>query len=93
VEHDRCAHCRNPIRVPQPRVDHTEAGVSFHLDCWQTLHEHVQQDYLRRVADDGIEGLLRPYSRSRPVDWLPRQPEDASVEVLGQVDEVEPATS
>jgi hypothetical protein len=74
VEHARCSHCRNPIRGRQAEVRHA-GSVSFHLDCWQSLHLHVQEDYLRRVEHDGIDQLLLPYSRIRPVEGLPRQAE------------------
>jgi hypothetical protein len=71
MEHVRCAQCRNPIRGRQAFVAHARSNLSFHADCWLDLHQRVQADYLVTVASDGVEGLIRPYSRGQEAAWLP----------------------
>lgn len=96
MEHNRCAHCRNPIRGRQPQVRHVGASMDFHLDCWMALHAHVQRDYLTRVQAEGLGELLLPYGRAKRAGWLPQLAIDTAVEELTEllVDEpVEAAAS
>jgi hypothetical protein len=71
VEHERCAHCRNPIRGRQARVQLSGAGMSFHVDCWGDLHSTVQAQYAERARELGLPALLGPYQRGEGVTWLP----------------------
>ena len=82
MEHARCAYCRNPIRARQPQVQLARADMSFHGDCWVTLHSTVQQAYVDRVRDEGIDSLLEPYQRTQMASWLPEAAIDAAVESL-----------
>ena len=58
------------------------AGMSFHGDCWATLHATVQQAYVDRVREEGIGSLLEPYARTQMASWLPEAAIDAAVESL-----------
>ena len=78
MEHLRCAQCRNPIRGKQASVTHAGSSLSFHADCWVELHQRVQADYALKAASDGLSGLLKPYSRSQLVAWLPPVGSDAA---------------
>ncbi len=80
MEHVRCARCRNPIRGQQAAVRHPGSEMAFHLDCWGELHQDAQQEYHVQVASDGLDGLLGPYSRTRPTAWLPTNASDATGE-------------
>jgi hypothetical protein len=84
VEHARCAYCRNPIRARQPLVLLARAAMSFHADCWVTLHATVQQGYVDRVRDEGVGSLLEPYQRAQMASWLPEAAIDAAVESLAE---------
>lgn len=87
VEHARCAQCRNPIRGRQPRVRLARAEMTFHADCWQSLHAAVQADYARRAREEGIAALLGPYQRTEMASWLPEAAIDEAVEALsGQLE-------
>lgn len=87
VEHARCAQCRNPIRGRQARVCLTRAEMTFHADCWQTLHAAVQADYAQRAREEGIAALLGPYQRTEMASWLPEAAIDEAVEALsGQLE-------
>jgi hypothetical protein len=77
MEHLRCAQCRNPIRARQASVTHARSSLSFHVDCWMELHQRVQAEYATTVASDGLAGLIKPYSRSQTVAWLPPVSVDA----------------
>jgi hypothetical protein len=70
VDHERCTRCRNPIRARQASVAHARVQVSFHLDCWDAVHEEAQRAYVRRCAEQGLEALLSPYSRVGSTTWL-----------------------
>jgi hypothetical protein len=82
VEHARCAYCRNPIRARQPLVQLARADMSFHDDCWVTLHATVQQGYVDRVREEGVGSLLEPYQRTQMASWLPEAAINAAVESL-----------
>ena len=82
MEHTRCAYCRNPIRARQRLVLLARAAMSFHGDCWGTLHATVQQGYVDRVRDEGVGSLLQPYQRAQMASWLPEAAIDAAVESL-----------
>jgi hypothetical protein len=56
--------------------------MSFHGDCWVSLHSTVQQGYVDRVREDGIDSLLEPYQRTQMASWLPEAAIDAAVESL-----------
>jgi hypothetical protein len=56
--------------------------MSFHGDCWVTLHSTVQQQYVDRARDEGIGSLLEPYQRTQMASWLPEAAIDAAVETL-----------
>lgn len=65
MERARCGYCRNPVKPHQTSVG--EADQVFHEDCWP-LHQQrgasgadLQQEYLRRIAEEGLAGLLSPY--------------------------------
>jgi len=89
VEHVRCAQCRNPIRGRQASVLHARAAMSFHADCWASLHDSVQREYLERVEEHGIEALVEPYRRGDMASWLPAAAIEAAAaeltEALGTV--------
>jgi hypothetical protein len=82
VEHDRCAQCRNPIRGRQAAVRHVRSALSFHVDCWVDLHAQVQDQYLKDVAEEGVEALVHPYQRAEMASWLPDAAIDAAAEAL-----------
>jgi hypothetical protein len=63
-------------------VELTRADMSFHGDCWVTLHATVQQQYVDRVREEGIDILLEPYQRTQMASWLPEAAIDAAVESL-----------
>src|SRR3954447_16051436 len=56
--------------------------MSFHGDCWGTLHATVQQGYVDRFRDEGVGSLLEPYQRAQMASWLPEAAIDAAVESL-----------
>jgi hypothetical protein len=58
------------------------ADMSFHGDCWATLHSSVQQAYVDRVRDEGLGSLLEPYQRTQMASWLPEAAIDAAAESL-----------
>ncbi|HET7387388.1 MAG TPA: hypothetical protein VFJ19_12070 [Nocardioidaceae bacterium] len=35
--------------------------ADFHADCWETAQQSVQAEYERRIAEQGVLGLLSPY--------------------------------
>lgn len=82
MEHARCAHCRNPVRSRQARVRLARAEMTFHADCWLSLHAAVQADYARRSREEGIAALLGPYQRTEMASWLPEAAIDEAVEAL-----------
>lgn len=82
MEHERCSHCRNPIRGRQASVRHAQSEMTFHTDCWADLHQHAQQDYSRTVADHDVLALLSPYSRRAVATWLPHPESDELVELV-----------
>jgi hypothetical protein len=51
-------------------VTHARVPVSFHLDCWDAVHDEAQQGYVRRFAQQGLPALLSSYSRVAPTTWL-----------------------
>ena len=57
----RCTSCRNPIKARHTRLVHPRSGHVFHEDCWGTAHEAIQEDYLRRITDEGVDAWLSPY--------------------------------
>jgi hypothetical protein len=63
-------------------VELTRADMSFHGDCWVTLHATVQQGYVDRVREKGLDSLLEPYQRTQMASWLPEAAIDAAVESL-----------
>jgi hypothetical protein len=63
-------------------VQLARADMSFHGDCWVTLHSTVQQGYVDRVRDEGVSSLLEPYARTQMASWLPEAAIDAAVESL-----------
>lgn len=71
MAHNRCAHCRNPIRhgngLSTPSAD---AEVSwFHHDCWAAVLSAKQEEYHQRIQARGIDALIAPYvSRVAAVD-------------------------
>jgi hypothetical protein len=94
VGHQRCAHCRNPVRGRQAHVDHVRSGMVFHADCWANLHATVQAEYARQVGTGGLDELLGPYQRATSADWLPEAAIDEAVEALTEAFDVqEPVTS
>jgi hypothetical protein len=63
-------------------VELTRADMSVHGDGWVTLHATVQQQYVDRVREEGIDSLLEPYQRTQMASWLPEAAIDAAVESL-----------
>jgi len=61
VDTPRCTSCRNPIKARHARTVHPRTGHVFHDDCWGTAHEAIQEDYLRRITDEGVDAWLSPY--------------------------------
>ena len=84
MEHARCAVCRNPIRGRQNQVDLARADMSFHGDCWVSLHASVQKDYVDRTTAEGLDVLLEPYRRTAHASWLPEAAIDAAVDDLAE---------
>jgi hypothetical protein len=52
------------------------------MDCWVDLHAQVQEQYTRRVTDEGVEALVHPYQRDEMASWLPDAAIDAAAEAL-----------
>ena len=84
MEHARCAYCRNPIRGRQSGVDLARADMTFHADCWVTLHASVQKEYAERAAELGAVALVDPYQRAEMASWLPEAAIDEAVETLSE---------
>jgi hypothetical protein len=69
MERHRCTTCRNPIRhggVARPRPGAgagSDAGEEawFHEDCWAQVCSAEQDDYERRIRENGLAALLAPY--------------------------------
>jgi len=65
MERHRCTSCRNPIRhggVARPRSG-PDSGEDawFHEDCWAQVCSAEQDDYARRIQENGLAALLAPY--------------------------------
>lgn len=84
MEHARCAQCRNPIRGRQARVQHARADMTFHADCWASLHACVQAEYVEQIAERGFDALVAPYRCAETVSWLPQAAIDEAVESFGE---------
>ena len=87
VDRVRCSHCRNPIKPHHATSGPPSGEHTYHQDCWaaaeavaatdkaeQQLEQQLeqQQEYLRRIATDGLAALLSPY-----VSVFPQQRENA----------------
>jgi hypothetical protein len=77
---DRCSHCRNRIKPHHVTAGPANAENSYHADCWAeakdqpvVTSEQQQQEYLRRIASEGLTALLSPY-----VSVFPQQREPGS---------------
>lgn len=57
----RCTECRNPVKTHHARKQHPRTGEVFHQDCWESTQGAIQQNYLKKIGEDGLEGLLSPY--------------------------------
>ena len=67
------------------RKQHPRTGDVFHDDCWEATHDAIQTDYLRRIEDEGLEGLLSPYVVTLPdVVAEPVHPEPRDEEAVEQ---------
>jgi len=54
------------------------------MDCWVDLHAQVQEQYTRRVTDEGVEALVHPYQRDEMASWLPDAALDAAAAALNE---------
>jgi hypothetical protein len=74
------------VKSHHARTQHPRTGDVFHDDCWATTNDAVQADYLRRIEDEGLEGLLSPYVVTLPdVVAEPVQPEQRDGEPVEQL--------
>lgn len=62
--------------------------MTFHTDCWVTLHVTVQASYVERYQVEGLSALVSPYSRTEMASWLPEAAIDEAVESLSEEIEV-----
>ncbi|QNN51329.1 hypothetical protein [Nocardioides mesophilus] len=71
MERTRCAYCRNPIKPHQTSVPE-DGDQLVHEDCWplwqsrgrepvDEVVDDLQHEYERRIAAEGLAGLLSPY--------------------------------
>jgi predicted amidohydrolase YtcJ len=58
--------------------------MTFHSDCWVTLHATVQKEYIERAAELGVAALVDPYQRAEMASWLPEAAIDEAVETLSE---------
>ena len=58
--------------------------MTFHADCWVSLHATVQAAYLERYSTDGVAALVNPYSRTEMASWLPEAAIEEAVESLSE---------
>jgi hypothetical protein len=78
------------VKSHHARKQHPRTGDVFHDDCWATTNDAIQADYLRRIGDEGLEGLLSPYVVTLPdVVAEPVHPEPRDEEPVEQPVEVE----
>lgn len=56
--------------------------MTFHSDCWVSLHATVQASYVERFQLEGLSALVSPYSRTEMASWLPQAAIDEAVESL-----------
>jgi hypothetical protein len=61
MNESRCTSCRNRIKSHHQVVVQPSTGLVFHDDCWSSFNEVIQDEYRRRIGDEGLEGLLSPY--------------------------------
>ncbi|MGZ6826324.1 MAG: hypothetical protein ACXVGH_05985 [Mycobacteriales bacterium] len=80
METSRCTNCRNPIKAHHRSIEQPRTGGVFHDDCWDSALAVLQQDYLRRIGEDGVEGLLSPYVVRLEDPFVPEQRVDDQVE-------------
>ena len=95
MDNPRCTNCRNPIKARHRFVEHPRTGHVFHDDCWDNAFDAIQTDYLRRIEDEGLEGLLAPYVVTLPdvVAEPPAVPEQRDEEQAEELAEEYVATT
>lgn len=91
VERTRCTLCRNPIKPHQAAAGPAQ---SYHADCWPAAEAIVsspadqQQDYRRKIGEQGLAGLLAPY-----LSVFPPQQQTFTVKPQGSAGLAEQATA